>query len=63
MTFSASANPIVYLGAKPIFIDSEEDTWNLNPVYLEEAIIHRIKNGKKPKAIIVVALVRDARQK
>jgi len=56
MTFSASANPIVYLGAKPIFIDSEEDTWNLNPDYLEEAIKHRIKSGKKPKAIIVVHL-------
>jgi dTDP-4-amino-4,6-dideoxygalactose transaminase len=46
----------VYLGAKPIFIDSEEDTWNLNPFYLEEAIKHRINNGKKPKAIIVVHL-------
>ena len=49
MTFSASANPILYLGATPIFIDSEEQTWNLCPVALEEAIIERIKKGKKPK--------------
>lgn len=56
MTFSASANPIVYLGAKPVFIDSETTTWNMCPVALEEAIIDRIKNGKKPKAIIVVHL-------
>jgi dTDP-4-amino-4,6-dideoxygalactose transaminase len=56
MTFSASANPIAYLGAKPVFIDSEEDTWNMNPIFLEEAIINRIKNGKKPKVIIVVHL-------
>lgn len=56
MTFSASANPIVYLGANPIFIDSETNTWNMCPVALEDAIIDRIKNGKKPKAIIVVHL-------
>jgi len=56
MTFSASANPILYLGATPIFIDSEEQTWNLCPVALEEAIIDRIKKGKKPKAIIAVHL-------
>lgn len=56
MTFSASANPIVYQGATPIFIDSENETWNMSPEYLEEAIIERIKNGKKPKAIIVVHL-------
>ena len=55
-TFSASANPITYLGAKPIFIDSEKDTWNICPVMLEEAIIDRIAKGKKPKAIIVVDL-------
>ncbi|MEO6346342.1 MAG: DegT/DnrJ/EryC1/StrS family aminotransferase [Aquaticitalea sp.] len=55
-TFSASANPIVYLGAKPIFIDSEEDTWNLCPEQLELAIKDRIKKGKKPKAIIAVHL-------
>jgi dTDP-4-amino-4,6-dideoxygalactose transaminase len=56
MTFSASANPIVYLGATPVFIDSEIDTWNLCPVALEEAIIDRISNGKTPKAIIAVHL-------
>jgi len=56
MTFSASANPIVYLGARPIFIDSESDTWNISPLFLEEAIKDRIKKGKKPKAIIAVHL-------
>lgn len=56
MTFSASANPIVYLGGKPIFVDSEEDTWNMCPKYLETAILDRISKGKKPKAIIVVHL-------
>lgn len=55
-TFSASANPIVYLGAKPVFIDSEKDTWNMDPYLLEEGIKDRIKKGKKPKAIIVVHL-------
>ena len=55
-TFSASANPITYLGAKPIFIDSEKETWNMCPVFLEEAIKESIKKGKKPKAIIVVHL-------
>ena len=56
MTFSASANPIVYLGATPVFIDSEIDTWNLCPIALEKAIIDRIENGSKPKAIIAVHL-------
>lgn len=56
MTFSASANPILYQGATPIFIDSEEDTWNISPEFLEGAIKDRIKKGKKPKAIIVVHL-------
>ena len=56
MTFSASANPILYLGATPVFIDSEAQTWNLCPLALEEAIIDRIKKGKKPKAIIAVHL-------
>ena len=55
-TFSASANPIVYLGAIPVFIDSESDTWNMCPMALEAAINDRIKNGKKPKAIIPVHL-------
>jgi dTDP-4-amino-4,6-dideoxygalactose transaminase len=55
-TFSASANPILYLGATPVFVDSEQETWNMSPVALEEAIADRIKNGKKPKAIIPVHL-------
>jgi dTDP-4-amino-4,6-dideoxygalactose transaminase len=53
-TFSASANPIIYQGAVPVFIDSESSTWNMSPELLEEAIIDRIAKGKKPKAIIVV---------
>ncbi|RYD72243.1 MAG: aminotransferase class I/II-fold pyridoxal phosphate-dependent enzyme [Sphingobacteriales bacterium] len=56
MTFSASANPIAYLGATPVFVDSEEDTWNISPEYLEEAIKAGIAKGKKPKAIIPVHL-------
>jgi len=56
MTFSASANPIAYLGATPVFVDSESETWNICPVALEEAIIDRISKGKKPKAIIAVHL-------
>ena len=55
-TFSASANPILYLKAKPIFVDSEKDTWNISPEKLEEAIKDRILRGKKPKAIIIVHL-------
>lgn len=55
-TFSASANPILYQGATPIFIDSEPDTWNISPSALEEAIKDRIAKGKKPKAIIGVHL-------
>jgi len=55
-TFSASANPIRYQGATPVFVDSEPDTWNMSPEYLEEAIRDRIKKGKKPKAIIPVYL-------
>lgn len=56
MTFSASANPIVYQGATPVFIDSEPNTWNISPKYLEEAIKDCITKGKKPKAIIAVHL-------
>jgi Predicted pyridoxal phosphate-dependent enzyme apparently involved in regulation of cell wall biogenesis len=56
-SFCASSNPVVYCGAKPIFIDSEKETWNMSPELLEEAINNRIaKTGKKPKAIIVVDL-------
>lgn len=56
-TFCASANPIVYLGATPVLVDSEKESWNMDPVLLEQAIQDRIdKTGKKPKAIIVVHL-------
>jgi dTDP-4-amino-4,6-dideoxygalactose transaminase len=56
MTFSASANPIAYVGAIPVFVDSEETTWNMCPDSLLEAIRDRIAKGKKPKAIIPVHL-------
>lgn len=56
MTFSASANPIVYLGAIPVFVDSEEETWNMCPDLLRRTIVDRITKGKKPKAIIPVHL-------
>ena len=55
-TFSASANPIIYQGATPVFIDSEPDTWNMSPELLEIAIQDRIEKYKKPKAIIAVHL-------
>ena len=56
-TFCASSHPITYLGATPVFIDSEPDMWNMDPELLEKAILDRIeKTGKKPKAIIPVAL-------
>ena len=56
-TFCASSHPITYLGATPIFVDSEEDTWNMDPQLLEQAIEDRIaKTGRKPKAIIPVYL-------
>jgi len=55
-TFSATVNPITYLDATPILIDSEPDTWNMSPKLLEEAIKDRIAKGKKPKAIIPVHL-------
>nr|WP_315217663.1 aminotransferase class I/II-fold pyridoxal phosphate-dependent enzyme [uncultured Flavobacterium sp.] len=56
LTFSASANPILYLGATPVFVDSENETWNICPIALEKAIKDRIANGKKPKVIIAVHL-------
>lgn len=56
-TFSASANPVVYQGATPVFVDSEKDSWNMDPELLEDAIKDRIKKtGRKPKAIIPVYL-------
>ena len=56
-TFCASSHPITYLGATPVFVDSEKDTWNMDPELMEEAIKNRIaRTGKKPKAIVPVAL-------
>lgn len=55
-TFAASANPVVYQGATPVFIDSEDKTWNMDPNLLEDAIKERMAKGKKPKAIIPVYL-------
>ena len=55
-TFSASANPIVYQGAAPVFVDSEAETWNLDPEALETAIKDRIARGKTPKALVLVHL-------
>lgn len=56
-TFCASTHPVTYLGAKPVFVDSEQETWNMDPELLEEAIKDRIiKTGKKPSAIVPVAL-------
>lgn len=55
-TFSASANPIKYLGATPVFVDSDKSNWNMSPEFLDLAIQDRIKNHKKPKAVIVVHL-------
>lgn len=57
MTFAASANPIIYQGASPVFVDSEEKTWNMSPEWLEEAIRDRIRQtGRAPKAMIPVDL-------
>ena len=56
-TFCASSHPVTYLGATPVFVDSEQDTWNMDPALLEQAIVERIKvTGKKPKAIVPVYL-------
>ena len=55
-TFVATANPILYLGATPIFIDSEAETWNLCPQHLREAIVARLARGRKPKALLLVHL-------
>jgi dTDP-4-amino-4,6-dideoxygalactose transaminase len=56
LTFSATANPIIYEGAIPVFIDSEYDTWNMSPAALEKAILKYEREGKKPKAVLVVHL-------
>ena len=55
-TFSATVNPITYQGAIPVLVDSEADTWNMDPVLLEKAIVDRINKAKKPKVIIIVHL-------
>ncbi len=55
-TFAASANPVTYQGATPVFVDSEPGTWNMDPNLLEDAIKDRIAKGRKPKAIIPVYL-------
>ena len=55
-TFCASSHPITYLGATPVFVDSEKDTWNMDPVLLEKAILDGMAKGKKPKAIVPVYL-------
>ncbi|MBD0822779.1 DegT/DnrJ/EryC1/StrS family aminotransferase [Aestuariibaculum marinum] len=55
-TFIASVNPVLYQGATPVFVDSESETWNMSPELLEQAILNRIENFKKPKAIIAVHL-------
>ena len=56
-TFCASSHPITYLGAKPVFVGSEEETWNMDPALLEQAILDRKeKTGRLPKAIVPVAL-------
>jgi dTDP-4-amino-4,6-dideoxygalactose transaminase len=61
-TFSGSCNPIAYVGATPVFIDSEKSSWNMDPQLLEEAIRDRIKKGNKPKALILVHLYGGAAQ-
>lgn len=56
LTFIASVNPVLYLGAIPVFIGSEKETWNLCPIALEEAILNQLNKGIQPKAIVVVHL-------
>ena len=56
LTFAATINPVAYLGAKPVLVDSEKETWNMSPAFLEKAIQDCIQKGKKPKAIVWVNL-------
>jgi pyridoxal phosphate-dependent aminotransferase EpsN len=56
LTFAASANPVIYQGATPVFLDSERETWNLDPALLEEELRAAAKRGKRPKAVIAVDL-------
>ncbi|WP_376697739.1 DegT/DnrJ/EryC1/StrS family aminotransferase [Salirhabdus euzebyi] len=62
LTFIASANPIIYEGAEPVFIDSEAETWNMSPQALENAFVHYSQKGKLPKAVIVVNLYGQSAQ-
>jgi len=55
-TFCGSSHPITYMGATPVFIDSEEETWNMSPIYLEEAIKKGIEKGKKPKVALTACM-------
>src|SRR5260221_46517 len=56
LTFSASANPIVYEGARPVFVDSERTSWNMDPARLEEALAERARKGRRARAVILVHL-------
>lgn len=56
LTFAASANPVTYLGATPVFIDSERETWNLDPALLEEELVRLSRAGRKPRAVVAVDL-------
>ena len=56
LTFAASANPVVYLGARPVFIDSEKTSWNMDPALLAETLARKARLGKLPKAVILVHL-------
>jgi pyridoxal phosphate-dependent aminotransferase EpsN len=62
LTFIASMNPIRYVGARPVLIDSEEETWNMSPVALRRALIQAAPRGRLPKAVIVVHLYGVAAQ-
>src|SRR5690606_169365 len=56
LTFSASVNPIVYLGARPVFVDSERTSWNMDPALLAEALEDRARAGRLPRAVVLVHL-------
>ncbi|MGL4649195.1 MAG: aminotransferase class I/II-fold pyridoxal phosphate-dependent enzyme, partial [Caldilineaceae bacterium] len=56
LTFSASANPIVYLGARPTFVDCDADSWNMDPALLAQALEERARAGRLPKAVVIVHL-------
>jgi dTDP-4-amino-4,6-dideoxygalactose transaminase len=62
LTFVASANPIVYLGAEPVFLDSESGSWNMDPHLLEEELFSAARRGRLPRAVVLVHLHRDHEQ-